>query len=126
MMTDLQSDVLDDADFDTILSSDIDFSGTLSFEKPFLIRGRLTGEIDAQGLLLIDEEAVVNADIKAPRIIIRGAVQGNITASASIEITGSGKLKGNISSPSVAMESGCLFNGHCAMEEKVLGNESDQ
>ncbi|GHV66717.1 hypothetical protein AGMMS49928_02060 [Spirochaetia bacterium] len=48
-MTDVQSDYPEDEDFDTILSSDIDFSGTLTFDKPFLIRGRVTGEIDARG-----------------------------------------------------------------------------
>jgi hypothetical protein len=37
-MTDVHNDILEDEDFDTILSADIDFSGTLNIEKPFLIR----------------------------------------------------------------------------------------
>jgi len=53
-MTDVYSDVLEDDDFDTILSPDIDFSGTLNFEKPFLIRGKVSGEISAKGLLVVD------------------------------------------------------------------------
>jgi len=44
-MTDVYNDFMEDADFDTILSSDIDFTGTLRFEKPFLIRGKVSGEI---------------------------------------------------------------------------------
>jgi cytoskeletal protein CcmA (bactofilin family) len=48
-MAELRNEMPEDEDFDTILSADIDFSGTLNFEKSFLIRGRLSGEIDARG-----------------------------------------------------------------------------
>lgn len=123
-MTDLHNEVLEDEDFDTILSSDIDFSGTLSFEKPFLIRGKLSGEIVAHGLLMVDTEGVVAANINAPRVIVRGLVTGNITASDSIELTAGGKVKGNITTPVVSMESGCLFNGLCTMDKKVSEHEN--
>ena len=114
-MTDVHSDSLEDDDFDTILSADIDFSGTLTFEKPFLIRGRFSGEIQAKGLLVIDEEAVVNADINTSRVIIRGFVKGDITAAEKVEVSASGKLDGNVTAPEIFMETGCTFNGRCTM-----------
>ncbi|MDR2535853.1 MAG: polymer-forming cytoskeletal protein [Treponema sp.] len=124
-MTDLQSDVLEDEDFDTILSSDIDFSGTLSFEKPFLVRGKLSGEIIAHGLLMVDTEGVVEAHIHAPKVIVRGFVNGNITAADSIELTATGKVTGNINTPILSMEAGSLFNGLCTMDRKALEHESN-
>ena len=117
-MTDVHSDALEDEDFDTILSSDIDFSGTLNFEKPFLIRGRLSGEIIASGLLVVDEEAVVEANINALRVIIRGSVKGNVTAREKVEVTLTGKLTGNVTAPEIFMETGCSFNGKCTMTER--------
>jgi cytoskeletal protein CcmA (bactofilin family) len=117
-MTDVHNDVLDDEDFDTILSADIDFSGTLSFEKPFLIQGRLSGEIEAQGLLVVDEGAVVNANIKGAKVVIRGAVKGDVTAEEKVEVSVTGRLKGNITAPEISMETGCVFNGRCTMEER--------
>ena len=117
-MTDVHNDMLDDEDFDTILSKDIDFSGTLHFEKPFLIRGRVSGEISAQGLLVIDEEAVVNANISASRVIIRGQVKGDVTAAEKVEVTITGKLLGNVTAPEIFMETGCVFNGLCTMAER--------
>jgi cytoskeletal protein CcmA (bactofilin family) len=117
-MTDVHNDVLEDEDFDTILSSDIDFSGTLNFEKPFLIRGRLSGEIAAQGLLVIDEAAVVEANIRASKVVIRGSVKGNVTATEKVEVTITGKLVGNVTAPEVFMETGCIFNGRCTMTAK--------
>jgi len=117
-MTDISNSVLEDEDFDTILSSDIDFSGTLNFEKPFLIRGRLSGNIVSRGLLVVDEEAVVNANINASRVIIRGSVKGDVVASEKVEVAIMGKLVGNVSAPEIYMESGCVFNGRCIMTEK--------
>ena len=117
-MTDVHNDVLEDEDFDTILSPDIDFSGTLSFEKPFLIRGKVSGTISAKGLLVIDSEAVVKANINASKVIIRGHVKGDVTATEKVEITISGKLIGNVSAPEIFMETGCVFNGRCTMTEK--------
>jgi cytoskeletal protein CcmA (bactofilin family) len=114
-MTDVHSDVIDDEEFDTILSSDIDFSGTLNFEKPFLIRGRVSGDITARGILVVDEDAVVEANINTSRVVIRGSVKGNVTASERVEITITGRLLGNVTAPEIYMETGCIFNGHCAM-----------
>ena len=110
-MTDVHNDFLEDEDFDTVLSPDIDFSGTLFFEKTFLIRGKVSGEISAGGLLVIDEEAVA-------RVISRGQVKGDVSAAEKVEVTLTGKLIGNVSAPEIYMETGCVFNGRCTMTEK--------
>ena len=117
-MTDVRTDELDDDDFDTVLSPDIDFSGTLNFEKSFLIRGKLSGEINARGLLVVDDEAVVEANINASRVVIRGSVKGNVSASEKVEVMVSGKLIGNVTAPEILMETGCSFNGRCTMTGK--------
>ena len=119
LMTDVHVDAMEDDDFDTILSRDITFSGTLNFEKPFLIRGRLSGNIVAKGLLVVDEEAVVEADINASRVIIRGSVKGDVSASEKVEVTITGKLVGNVKAPEIFMETGCTFNGRCTMTERI-------
>ena len=117
-MTEIQNDAFENEDFDTILSEDIEFSGVLNFEKPFMIRGKLSGDISATGLLVVDENAVVEAEIKASRVVIRGTVTGNVTAGEKVEITVTGKLSGNITAPEISMETGCVFNGRCTMTEK--------
>ncbi|MDR1903195.1 MAG: polymer-forming cytoskeletal protein [Treponema sp.] len=118
-MTDVHNDVLEDEDFDTILSADIDFSGVLNIEKSFLIRGKVSGEIFAKGVLVVDEDAVVEANINGTRVIIRGEVKGHVIASQKIELTVTGKLTGNVTAPDISMEPGCKFNGRCLMEKDV-------
>jgi cytoskeletal protein CcmA (bactofilin family) len=117
-MTDVYNDLMEDTDFDTILSPDIDFSGTLHFEKPFLIKGKVSGEINASGLLVVDEDAIVNANIYALRVLVRGQVKGDVTAVEKVEIALTGKLLGNITAPEIFMETGCIFNGRCTMTGK--------
>jgi len=118
-MSDVNSDIIGDDDFDTILSSDIEFSGILNFDKPFLIRGKVSGEIHTRGVLVIDEAAIVKADIRAGRVLIRGTVKGDIHATDKVEVTVSGKLDGNVTAPEILMETGCVFNGRCTMIERT-------
>ncbi|MDR0324360.1 MAG: polymer-forming cytoskeletal protein [Treponema sp.] len=117
-MTDVYNDFMEDSEFDTILSPDMDFTGTLHFEKPFLIRGKVSGEINATGLLVIDEDAIVNANIQAKRVLIRGQVKGDVTAVERVEVAEKGRLVGNVTAPEIYMETGCVFNGRCIMVEK--------
>jgi cytoskeletal protein CcmA (bactofilin family) len=117
-MTDVHNDALDMEDFDTILSPDIEFSGVLACEKSFLIRGKVSGEIAAAGLLVIDEQAVVEANIRAGTVIILGSVKGNVVATEKVELTSTGKLAGNVTAPDIHMEAGHYFNGRSTMTEK--------
>jgi len=117
-MTDVHNDTFEESDFDTILAKDITFSGTLNFEKPFLIRGKLSGNIVARGFLVVDEEAVVEANINASRVVIRGSVTGDVTATEKVEVAVTGKLIGNVKAPEIFMETGCSFNGRCTMTER--------
>jgi cytoskeletal protein CcmA (bactofilin family) len=114
-MTDVHNDALELEDFDTVLSPDIEFSGSLHFEKPFLIQGKVSGDINATGLLMVAEEAVVEANIRASKVIILGTVKGNVTAADKVEVAVTGKLTGNVTAPEITMETGCYFSGRCIM-----------
>ena len=117
-MTDVRNDALELDDFDTILSPDIEFSGILSFDKPVLIQGKVSGEINATSLLMIAEEAVVEANIRASKVIVLGTVKGNINATVKVEVSITGKLTGNVTAPEINMETGCFFSGRCIMTDR--------
>jgi len=117
-MTDVHNDALELEDFDTVLSPDIEFTGTLSFDKPVLIQGKVSGEINASSLLMIAEEAVVDANIRASQVIILGTVKGNVQADIKVEVSVSGKLTGNVTAPEINMETGCFFSGRCIMTDR--------
>ena len=84
-------------------------------EKTFMIRGKVNGKIDSTSDLVIDSDAVVNADITAERVLIRGKVKGNVIGNKLIFITASGSLDGDITTGKVVLEPGCIFTGKCSM-----------
>jgi len=91
------------------------FKGTLTFEGTVRIDGRLEGEIFTKDMLVIGEGAQVTAAIHAGVVVIGGTVHGNITAERKIEIHPTGRLYGNICTPSLVIEEGVIFEGSCTM-----------
>ncbi len=89
--------------------------GKLTFEGPVRIEGQVEGEIAAQDALTIGESAVVNAQITGNAVVIQGRVTGDVTARKRLEIRAPGKLYGNISSPSLVIQEGVVFEGQCNM-----------
>jgi cytoskeletal protein CcmA (bactofilin family) len=105
------------------LDSGSKVSGKLSFEGPARIDGQVDGEINAKDNLVIGENAVVTAQIRAASIIVGGKVSGDITASQRIEIRPSARVLGNLSSPTLVVHEGALFEGHCAMQPESARDE---
>ncbi len=106
---------VEDEDFDTVLANDISFSGTIRFAKPFMIKGNVSGSIEATSDLVIDEGARVAANIAAKRVLVRGTVIGNINSQGLVFVAATGAVEGDIVSTKVVLEPGSLFTGRCTM-----------
>lgn len=104
------------AEVTTLLGRGSEFEGKLSFEGTVRIDGKLSGEIFTDDVLVVGEGAEVKAEINVGAIIIEGTIHGNIHAKRSVEIRTPGRVRGNISSPSLYIEKGVLFDGQCQME----------
>lgn len=90
-------------------------SGKISFEGTARIEGQVEGEIVANDTLLIGESALLNAQISGGTVVIHGKVTGDIHASKKLEIRAPGRLYGNVTTPSLVIEEGVIFEGHCSM-----------
>lgn len=114
-MVDVQSGAVDEETLDTILAADVDFSGELTFKEPLMIKGRVSGTVRTESDLHIDEKAVVEADIFACNVTVRGTLKGNIQATGKVELFASCRMDGDIHAANVTMEQGSRFNGICTM-----------
>jgi cytoskeletal protein CcmA (bactofilin family) len=99
--------------------------GKLAFEGPARIEGTVEGEVAAQDTLTIGETAIVNAQITGTTVIIHGRVTGDVTARKRLEIRAPGRVMGNITSPSLVIHEGVVFEGQCTMGE-VRAAEKDR
>jgi cytoskeletal protein CcmA (bactofilin family) len=105
----------------TLLGRGSEFEGKLSFEGTVRVDGKLSGEIFTDDTLIIGEGAEVNAEISVGSIIIEGTVHGNIHAKRSVEIHTPARVRGNISTPSLSIDKGVIFDGQCQMEPNGAG-----
>mgnify|MGYP000848873214 CR=1 FL=1 len=99
----------------TVLAPDIDFNGTLKFKTSLMIKGKLTGNIDAQGHLVVGPNAVVDASVKAARITNYGTIKGELEAGELLEMKKGAVQTGNIKVADLTIESGCKVNGTIEM-----------
>jgi cytoskeletal protein CcmA (bactofilin family) len=90
-------------------------SGKLRFDGDARIDGTVEGEVTAGETLQIGERASVNAQMTAGVIVIRGTVTGDVHARKRLEIRAPGKLHGNVTTPSLLVDEGVVFEGHCSM-----------
>ena len=101
----------------TLLGRGSEFEGKLTFEGTVRIDGKLKGEVFSEDVLIIGEGALVEAQIDIGEIIIQGNVIGNIRASRGIEIHAPGRVKGDLTTPSLQIDKGVVFEGRSFMEE---------
>ena len=69
--------------------------------------------------LIVAEEGAVLAEIEAGIVICKGKIRGNIIASQKVEIHSTGKILGDVHTPSLMIELGAMFNGKSYMSDSV-------
>ena len=94
-----------------VLNTDVEIKGNIKFSGELTFDGKLDGEIHTDGTLNLGESAVVNGNINAQSVVVRGKVNGNITAKEKIEIKAKAELFGDIRATKLAVEEGVTFVG---------------
>lgn len=95
--------------------------GKLSFEGSVRIDGHVEGEISAQEMVVLGETADVSAQIVANVIVVQGRVTGDLNARKRVELKAPASVAGNISTPSLVIHEGVVFEGHCSMGGAAAG-----
>ncbi len=98
-----------------VLEKGCEFEGKLVFEGTLRIGGVFRGEIYTNDVLIIGEGAKVDAQIEAGTVIINGEVAGNVSARNRVEIHRPAIFRGNITTPSLMVDEGVIFEGSSKM-----------
>jgi cytoskeletal protein CcmA (bactofilin family) len=102
-------------DINAFVGKGVEFKGTISYSGTVRIDGYLDGEIHTDGVLLIGEEAVVQAKITAGTIVCKGKVTGDVVAKECVKLRAPAVMNGSVKTPVLSMEDGVLFNGALEM-----------
>ena len=109
-----------------ILDVDASMQGTLTFRDPVNLRinGKFDGKLITKGILMIGENAIVNADIDGESISVAGKVTGDINALEDLRLISPARVSGNITTPVLSVESGAKLDGNCNMSSKDKAGRS--
>ena len=99
----------------TAIGNNSQFTGNINFTGILKISGTVKGNIeaneDADAQVVLDQNGLVEGDITAPNVLIRGEDNGNVHSSTQVEIDASALVTGNVYYDVLEMHGGSTVNG---------------
>jgi cytoskeletal protein CcmA (bactofilin family) len=108
------------ADVPTVLGSDSNFKGEMTFDKGMRIHGRFEGKITSAGRLHIAKEARMQAEVEAGTIVVEGEIHGALTAGERVELKQSARYEGDLKASRMIVEEGAVFSGHVSVGPEAV------
>ena len=117
----------------TLLAKGVVLKGEIHVEGTVRIDGRLDGDIQTKGQVIIGEDGLVQGTITAGTVISSGRIKAKVMADERVQLMRTATLIGEVLTPVLIIEEGAKLQGVMDMgvttweEEtpKLLGNVSD-
>ncbi|HET9599844.1 MAG TPA: polymer-forming cytoskeletal protein [Solirubrobacter sp.] len=101
---------------DLLLGVGAEFEGKLTFRGTVRIDSKFKGTIITNDVLVVGENARIEADVTCGSIIVHGELIGNVKAAHAVELRQPARVRGDLETPSLSMEKGVVHNGAVRME----------
>ncbi|MCL2214823.1 MAG: polymer-forming cytoskeletal protein [Treponema sp.] len=99
-----------------ILGKTTSFTGFLKFATTLRVQGSFRGTIEATGDLIVDKDAVVDADhIMVSSLTVFGSISGTVHAQDKVDMMSGAIVHGDVSAARLRIADGVLFEGKCKM-----------
>ncbi|MDR1814276.1 MAG: polymer-forming cytoskeletal protein [Tannerella sp.] len=98
-----------------VLATGTTVTGTVLAESDFRIDGRVEGEINCKGKIVIGPKGSVKGNIETVNAEVFGNVEGTIRVRERLILKSSAELKGDIFIQTLEIEPGAKLNGSCTM-----------
>lgn len=89
--------------------------GNITADSDYRIDGLVEGDLQCTGKVVIGEAGKVKGTIGCQNAEIMGLLEGKISCSNQLSLRASGKIVGDVSTKTLIVEPGALFNGTCSM-----------
>ena len=95
----------------TLLAKGVLLTGEIHVEGTVRIDGRLDGEIQTKGQVIIGEDGLVQGTITAGTVISSGRIKAKVTAIERVQLLKTATLIGEVHTPVLIMEEGARIQG---------------
>ncbi len=117
----------------TLLAKGVVLKGEIHVEGTVRIDGRLDGDIQTKGHVIIGEDGLVQGTITAGTVISSGRIKAKVMADDRVQLMKTATLIGEVLTPLLIIEEGAKVQGVMDMgvtawedeAPKLLGNVSD-
>jgi cytoskeletal protein CcmA (bactofilin family) len=99
-----------------VLGPTLKFKGDLVADEDLVIQGHIEGSILHSRSLTIGQDGSMVGDIRARRVIIEGAVDGDLYALDAVNLRGTAEVTGSVYATRVGLMEGAIFNGTIDMQ----------
>jgi cytoskeletal protein CcmA (bactofilin family) len=89
--------------------------GNIKAEEDFRIDGKLEGNIECAGKVIVGPQAEIVGNIQCQNTDLLGTIDGNIIINEVASLKASVRFTGEITAKFIEIESGASFNGVCKM-----------
>ena len=104
-------DMTDSGEKNNILNG-VEITGTIRFSKELTFDGTLHGDISSHGgTLIVGSNGKIHGNVQSSRVLVKGKVEGNITAENRCELQGGAELIGDLKTARLVLEAGAMFVG---------------
>jgi cytoskeletal protein CcmA (bactofilin family) len=96
----------------TIIGRTARVRGRVTGEVDLEVQGFVEGEISVGGDVTVDVHGLVGASVRARRLVVRGAVKGDLVGEEAISLEEGARVVGDVRAPRVAIAPGALVRGY--------------
>ena len=104
----------------TTIKGDIDCNGDMRID------GKVTGNINVSGKIVIGTTGVINGQITCKNSEIEGKVDGKLFVGELLMLKSTAAILGDIATAKLAIEPGATFTGNCKMDGKAQANAAEK
>ena len=97
------------------LGEDLHVEGTVRCTNRMVINGSVEGSVQGKAEVTVGRQGVVQGSIDCSQAVISGKVLGNLTVRNLLEISGGGRVKGeiNVQPGQMIIREGAVLEGRC-------------
>lgn len=110
----------------TIVGQGAKLEGTVVSAGSLRIDGQVKGQVNADGDVMLSPQSQVEADIRAQNVSVAGRFKGSIVVKGRAEIARGGRVDGNITSKTLVVEDGAIFQGQSTMDQQAAQAQAAQ
>jgi len=107
----------------TVIGEGYIFTGELQGASVIRIEGKIIGNVNVEGGVILGETGIIEGNITSQSVIIFGTVNGNIKT-AQLELKKTGIINGDISADTLEIQLGARYNGQLNMNDQQILKEA--